>query len=171
MDISKLIDDELLNFLQSQYQLDWEHGVHGFAHWKRVRENGLKLAAINGANTRVIEAFAFTHDIMRVNDGADDLHGWRASQFIRKHLVPSGLLVLTSVEFDQLCEACEGHTDGRVNADLTVQTCWDADRLDLMRVSIWPEKRLLCTDAARRDEMIQWAVEKSLAWARKNHNL
>ena len=41
------------------------------------------------------------------------------------------------------------HSDGRVDADVTVQTCWDADRLDLGRVGKRPDPRLLCTPAAR----------------------
>lgn len=169
MPISNLITDDLLSFLRGHYSLDWDHGIHGFAHWKRVRENGLKLASINGANSRVVEAFAFTHDIQRINEGTDYQHGWRASQFIRNYLVKSGLLTLSNEEIDLLCLACEGHTDKSVSANLTIQTCWDADRLDLMRVGTMPDKRYLCTDAAKQDEMIRWAVEQSLAWVREQY--
>jgi hypothetical protein len=35
-----------------------------------------------------------------------------------------------------------------VSADGTIGTCWDADRLDLPRVGIWPSAALLSTDAA-----------------------
>ncbi len=34
-------------------------------------------------------------------------------------------------EMNLLVEACEQHSDGLIDADITVQTCWDADRLDL----------------------------------------
>jgi uncharacterized protein len=37
-----------------------------------------------------------------------------------------------------------------MDADVTVQTCWDADRLDLVRIDIQPEAERLCTDAARQ---------------------
>ena len=30
--------------VRAQYRLDWD-GLHGSAHWERVRENGLRLAA------------------------------------------------------------------------------------------------------------------------------
>jgi len=49
------------------------------------------------------------------------------------------------------------YTDGLIDADVTIQTCWDADRLDLGRVGITPERTKLCTRAAKRQEMIRWA--------------
>ena len=35
-------------------------------------------------------------------------------------------------------EACRLHTNGQREADVTIQTCWDADRLDLLRVGTHP---------------------------------
>ena len=55
-----------------------------------------------------------------------------------------------------------GFTDGGTEADVTVQTCWDADRLDLGRVGIRPHPRYLCTPAARSAEVIEWAHARSL---------
>ena len=49
------------------------------------------------------------------------------------------------------------------DADITVQTCWDADRLDLGRVGIRPDPRRLCTAAARNPRMIEAAFARSLA--------
>ena len=66
-------------------------------------------------------------------------------------------LVLSDEEFDLLYEACAGHTDGETEADITIQTCWDADRLDLGRVGVCPEPSKLCTDAAKNPEMLKWA--------------
>ena len=43
-----------------------------------------------------------------------------------------------------------------------VQTCFDADRLDLARVGKTPDPAVLSTDAAREPETIRWAVERSL---------
>jgi uncharacterized protein len=56
-----------------------------------------------------------------------------------------------------LYRACEGHTHERTHPDVTIQTCWDADRLDLGRVGITPHPSRLCTGAAREQEMIKWA--------------
>ena len=60
-------------------------------------------------------------------------------------------------EFGLLHRACHGHTHDRTHPDVTVQTCWDADRLDLGRVGITPIPSRLCTEAARRPETIRWA--------------
>jgi uncharacterized protein len=46
-------------------------------------------------------------------------------------------------------------------ADITIQTCWDADRLDLGRVGIVPDPARLCTVAARDPDLIRWAIERS----------
>ncbi len=158
MDISPLITQDLLDFLKEHYQLNWD-GLHGFQHWVRVRENGLRLAALNGANQKVVEYFAFTHDIQRRSDGHDHGHGARACEFIRTHLLSR--LDLTPAEIELLCTATSGHTDGKCHDNITVSTCWDADRLDLMRAGIRPNPLYLCTTAARDPEVIEWAIERS----------
>jgi uncharacterized protein len=58
-------------------------GEHGIAHWARVLENGLKIAASNGADTEVVALFALLHDSRRVNEDEDDGHGARGAQFAR----------------------------------------------------------------------------------------
>ncbi len=159
LSISTIITDELVEFLKKHYQLDW-FGLHGFNHWVRVRENGLRLAELNGASQKIIELFAFTHDIQRLSDGADPQHGPRACRFIRNHMVDR--LDLTKTELDILCEACNTHTGGVRHSDMTVKTCWDADRLDLMRAGIPPNPLLLNTPEARNPAIIQWAIMRSL---------
>ena len=161
--LSALITPVLLQALKNEYRMDW-NGLHGFSHWCRVRENGLYLAARNGANARVVEYFAFFHDNQRHNDGFDPLHGWRASDLIRKKFASN--LGLTPEEVDWLCKACEAHDKGKTQANLTIQTCWDSDRLDLMRAGIMPNKQYLCTAAAKDDQTIEWAVRRSLEWLR-----
>ena len=68
---------------------------------------------------------------------------------------------VTDDQFRLLYDACALHTDGLTEGDVTVQTCWDSDRLDLMRVGITPETQYLCTDAAKEPEMIDWACERA----------
>ena len=64
-------------------------------------------------------------------------------------------------EFQLLHRACAGHTHEHTHPDVTIQTCWDADRLDLGRVGIMPEPDFLCTEFARRPETIRWADERA----------
>jgi uncharacterized protein len=59
-----------------------------------------------------------------------------------------------------LYHACAFHTDGLTDGDPTVQTCWDADRLDLPRAGIHPSPERLCTPAAQ--QLIGWAADRSL---------
>lgn len=40
---------------------------------------------------------------------------------------------------------------------MTIQTCWDSDRLDLGRVGITPHPSKLCTEVVKTKKMIQWA--------------
>ncbi|HEX2864161.1 MAG TPA: hypothetical protein VHN99_06310, partial [Deinococcales bacterium] len=65
---------------------------------------------------------------------------------------------LSDAQLARLLEAVDGHTRGRLSADPTVGTCWDADRLDLMRVGRRPDPRFLSTEAARRPDLIDWAA-------------
>jgi uncharacterized protein len=156
--MSELITPELLDILQTNYKLNW-NGTHGIRHWNRVRDNGLAIAKINGSNQKVVEYFAYLHDCQRKDEWGDPGHGWRASDFIRARLVEH--IDLSHSEFELLCYACAMHNEGYTEGDLTVQTCWDADRLDLMRVGIMPSKRRLCTAEAKSDEIFQWAVKRS----------
>ncbi len=48
-----------------------------------------------------------------------------------------------------------------MEGDVTVRTCWDADRLDLGQVEIRPDRRYLCTEAARDPEVLAWAYCRS----------
>jgi uncharacterized protein len=101
-------------------------GVHGISHWMRVRDNGLRLGELTGANPDVVELFTFLHDSKRFSDGADPEHGRRAAEFA-EHLQGS-VFTLSNKNLALLTYACEFHSKGLVEADITVQTCWAADR-------------------------------------------
>ena len=136
------------------YALPWG-GDHGVAHWARVLENGLRLAEETGADAEVVTLFAVLHDSRRVNEATDPEHGPRAAELARS--LRGHLFDLPDREFRLLHRACAGHTHERTHPDVTIRTCWDADRLDLGRVGITPHPSRLCTEAARRPEMIRWA--------------
>lgn len=154
-----MIDQTLIRTIRGQFALDLR-GIHGVPHWSRVRDNGLRLAELTGAKPRVVELFAFLHDSRRLNDGHDPEHGLRAGTFARS-LVGSAF-ELAPAELDLLVTACQGHSDGLTMGDLTVLTCWDADRLDLGRVGIRPHPDRLCTEAARDSRLLEWAYQRSV---------
>jgi hypothetical protein len=53
--------------------------------------------------------------------------------------------------------ACHDHTSERTHPDVTIQACWDSKRLDPGRVGVTPHPSRLCTDTAKRPEMIKWS--------------
>jgi uncharacterized protein len=153
--------DNLLAAIRAEYALEW-NGIHGISHWSRVRENGLRLAEQTGAQIQVVELFAYLHDSKRLNDGGDPQHGSRGAALARR-LHGDGLLDLADEQLELLAYACTHHTDGLTEAEVTVQTCWDSDRLDLGRVDIRPRPERLCTLAARDPATIEWAWKRSRA--------
>ena len=144
----------LLTFILDRYALPPE-GIHGVAHWARVLENGQRLSVETGANVVVVSLFALLHDSQRLNEGGDPQHGPRAAKFAET--IRGKLFDLPDQEFSLLHRACEGHTHERTHSDMTIQTCWDADRLDLGRVGVMPHPSRLCTDVAKRPEILKWA--------------
>jgi len=136
-------------------------GLHGISHWARVLENGRRLAAVTGARENVVELFALLHDARRLNESVDHGHGLRAAEWART--LRGSLLKLGDEDFDLLFYACAHHTDGRCHEDITVGTCWDSDRLDLSRAGIRPHAKYLCTEPARDEKILAWAIQRSLA--------
>jgi hypothetical protein len=47
--VMKALTRELIRVIRNQFALSWR-GLHGAPHWARVRQNGLRLAALTGAN-------------------------------------------------------------------------------------------------------------------------
>ena len=125
-----------------------------------MRRNGLLLSEKTGANPLVVELFAFLHDSCRENDGHDPQHGKRAASFAES--LYGSEIQIPLEDMGLLLEACATHTYGEVSENETIQTCWDADRLDLGRVGIKPDPDRLCTDAARDPLMIEWAYQRSI---------
>ncbi len=58
---------------------------------------------------------------------------------------------------DLLLQACRGHGDGHVQADVTVQVCWDSERLDLGRAGIIPDARPADRGAQYMSRELNWA--------------
>ena len=155
-----MITNDLIDKIRKQFSINW-NGAHGIRHWARVYEIGMKLADHTGANKRVVQLFSLFHDSRRHNENLDPKHGSRgaelASQLRERHLSS-----LTKEEFEQLYSACKLHTSASSHEDITIQTCFDSDRLDLARVGIIPDAKYLCTNVAKTSELISWAIKKSI---------
>ena len=125
---------KLRQMMTERWTLGELHGVH---HWDRVLRNGMLLSG-PGVDCKVVAYFAYTHDACRQNDDEDREHGPRAVALIDAirdawlgDLSPEQLLVLK--------KAVAGHTVQLRTEDPTVNACFDADRLDLLRAGIIPD--------------------------------
>jgi uncharacterized protein len=154
-----VITPQLLQRILEDYPLPLS-GIHSVAHWARVLENGRRLAPLAGADPAVVELFALFHDARRMNDGFDPEHGARGATLARALLSQEAELDLA--QLDLLEVACRDHSRGLRDGDVTVQTCWDADRLDLLRAGTLPLPQFLCTEAARDPLLIAWANGRSM---------
>jgi len=153
-----IITVELLEIIREQYRLNW-YGTHGVIHWNRVFDNGVKLAEQRGVNLKVVQLFSVFHDSCRMNENQDVNHGKRGAELakqLRKYCP------LNDAEFSLLTIACELHTIALNYENITIQACFDADRLDLGRVGIYPDQERLCTPMAKDKQVIEWAFEQSI---------
>ena len=155
-----MIPETVMRAIVSGYALR-PMGTHGLPHWARVMETGLRLADLTGADPDVVELFAVFHDARRINEGIDRGHGSRGAQLLLT--LREDLPDLDSARLALLVAACERHTAGEIEGDVTVRTCWDADRLDLGRVGTMPSPSRLCTEAARSEDFIAWAHARSVS--------
>jgi uncharacterized protein len=146
--------------IREQFRISW-HGIHGANHWARVLHHGITIGTERSADLLVIELFAFLHDSQRHSDGGDYYHGRRGAEYARS--LNTVYFELSAPRIDALCEAIEHHSGGKVHDHATVQTCWDADRLDLGRVSITPSPKYLSQEAVKH-------IDAAYRWSREHRN-
>jgi uncharacterized protein len=128
----------------------WELGeTHGLSHWQRVERNGIILSMDNGRlrndiNIKVVRFFAYLHDKCRLNDWADLEHGVRSAEMLAT-IRDTILKDFTDEEVALLEKACRYHTTELRTGIPTIDVCFDADRLDLCRVGITPNPKLMAS--------------------------
>jgi uncharacterized protein len=138
---SLMYDQKLLtHYLKRTFAIDWD-GYHGAAHWSRVALWGKRVGEQTGADLMVVQLFALLHDHKREDEHRDPEHGYRAADVLPQ--LRGELFTLSDKQFSQLSDAVRWHSDGLRSNDVTIQTCWDADRLDLARVGIYPNPQFL----------------------------
>lgn len=130
---------------------------HGPGHWRNVEANGLRLARLNGADEEIVCLFALFHDAKRQSDGADPEHGHRAAALAES--LHESDFTLEPERFEKLLYALRYHNDGLTSEDVTIGTCWDADRMDLPRVGIIPEAKYMSTQHGKQ---YAWRGEAAL---------
>lgn len=140
---------DILSLIENDFKLGLD-SVHGKSHWDRVWDFGQAIGKNNGADLTVVYLFSYLHDSKRLDESDDDGHGERAAAFVQE-LFFKGVLDISGKQLEQLIFACRFHdkADSRSD-DISIQTCWDADRLDLPRVGIKVDPARLNTEEAVR---------------------
>lgn len=154
-----IITDELLDIIKKEYALNWD-GIHGIAHWMRVYENGMFLFEHTGAKREVVELFSVLHDSKKFNDGWDVGHGRRAAKFVQSLI--GKYFELPDDDFELLYTACHEHMNTLTHSDITIQTCFDSDRLDIGRIGIHIDPKYLSTNIAKQPDTMEWAYKRSI---------
>ena len=144
------------NIYKKNYQIIVEYDGSKFVGWQ-MQKNGRSIQGEIQKAIKLVFGKKFKENIIgsgRTDAGVHAL-GQSANFFIYGGINPGK-------EKELLIEACKYHSDGLIDADITVQTCWDSDRLDLGRVGIKPSSDRLCTEVARRSDVIEEAYKRSI---------
>jgi len=163
MEIVKNDIERLREYAMNRWKLG-EYSLHGVEHWDRVAKNGDTLN-VSGADMVVVRVFAYLHDVERLDDGYDMEHGPRAAKLISQ-IRGTVLNFLNDQQIELLTKACSLHTVVRKTGNATIDTCFDADRLDLPRVGIMPRCERMATKegAEKAKELI---LKMNLSWQNK----
>lgn len=148
----------IVQTVKDQFKPDL-YGDHGIFHWEQVEKIGLYLAKhYPDVDLEVISLFAYLHDSKVENDNHDPEHGKRAAEFITK-IYSQKILKISQPQYTELEFACRYHSNpAKISDSVTVQVCWDSDRLDLWRVGEIPNPQYLNTQIAKQKDTIEWAL-------------
>lgn len=139
--------------------------LHGVAHWARVCRFGEYLARrmlLPDRYAECVSVFAWTHDLARINDEGGREHAIDGACYldtVAPIAFPSLLpeqhaIVRTAIHYHSHgCATDEAKYQGwfeglegdRGKILDTVACCWDADRLDLLRLGFEPDPARMST--------------------------
>ena len=144
--------------------------THGVNHWDRVAKFG-EMLYVDGVDMNVVVAVAYLHDVERRNNYIDDGHGQRASMLVDR-IRHDYLRDFNDEQVSLLKRACELHTIRHRTGNNTIDTCFDADRLDLLRVGITPDPERMATrkgaEIASNPQYLRFYNETVSAWSNMN---
>jgi uncharacterized protein len=127
--------------------------THGPRHWAIVDIIGQALAdRTEDVDRDVVFLFALFHDAAFIHNRDDPGHGARGWQLATRIL--DGELEPDALE--ALRVACVEHPHGHTTDSPTIGTCWDADRLDLLRMGREPDPEFMSTDAGKSATRLAW---------------
>ncbi|SFG66301.1 hypothetical protein [Neptunomonas qingdaonensis] len=153
------IQKDLMQAIISSFKLDLD-GLHGINHWARVYINGKIITDLHGINGEVVELFSIFHDSMRLSESIDKCHGYRGAEFAKS--LRGKYFELSDRDFDLLYKACKFHTYPIKIDNIVIQSCWDADRLDLGRYGLPLNKNFIAPSTVENLKIINEAYTNGL---------
>lgn len=156
--------DNLIDRLRMHTFIDSD--IHGERHWSHVNHLGMKLAALmklNPVQKRCVEVFAWTHDLARRDDGSGNEHAINGAEYFSNELVTL-FPDIDELQIEIITSAIKYHSDGVCSEEAfhmgcfehidihsediikVIGCCWDADRLDLIRLGIAPTGKYMSSD-------------------------
>lgn len=138
--------------------------VHGVAHWARVHRFGLTLSKklnLTEPEKLSIALFAWCHDLARTDDSGNQHHAYDGACYVEEIVnclfkgFPEDVLQMAQIAIKHHSDSMnaeEAQHAGKIDTPFSREStlnvlgcCWDADRLDLLRLNIIPEETRMST--------------------------
>lgn len=150
--------NNLLERLDDNFCLK-DSDYHNKKHWNRVFKLSKYIRELNGIESNIFKYFAMFHDVGRTDEDYNQNHGENGSKLAIKY---RKYINLTDEEFEKLIFACKWHTKpldttNKFFKDKIINICWDADKLDLVRLNIKINKEKLLNNYSKLDSTIDFA--------------
>jgi len=122
-----------------------------------------ELLNFDDEDRQVLALFSVLHDCQRVTDGPDPDHGERGALLAEE--MRGVHFQMSDKHFAFLHKACKYHNKPVTCADPVVQTCWDADRLDLGRLNVRIDTSFLSKYTGENHALIGAADQRGISQA------
>ena len=153
------LEDENIKFLSKKVDINQLQKIileeqpirdtYGFSHGQRVANN-CNLLATPGANRVVMYLFAFLHDAFRYGGESKIEYGVRSFERL-KEMREVLLKNISDDEFNLLQETFRAHSAKMRTGNPTIDTCLDANRLDVIRrgADIYVDSQQMATEKGK----------------------
>lgn len=151
-EMGKKIHQYLINQINEVETKSFPHlkclstNIHGISHLRRVAYLSGRYAYILKINLNDAVIAGYLHDCARENDSNGNSHAYE-SAYLAKGII-QGNLPVTNI--NKIFYTIYHHADGITTKDPFMGCIWDADRLNLLRIGIIPNEKLLSTQLAKR---------------------
>ena len=127
-------------------------GPHGPVHWFKVYRNCQDIDTMIYENRDENRdwfywCFAMLHDCKRTSEQADPAHGIEAAKMVPNDKSQFNISLARAIKLHQMGQTMD---ETAPLGDMRIGICWDADRLELVRVGIMPDPKYMSTDIGKQ---------------------